>query len=70
MENETTNNTERQNEKNMALAVVSFIEAEIPKIEAERNKYKEPYNHSMYMNTDRILDGAKLFLERLVSNYR
>ena len=70
MENETTNNPEQPNEINMVLAVVAFIEAEITKIEAERDKYKEPYNHSMYMNTDRILDGAKLFLERLVSNYR
>lgn len=53
-----------------AKAVVAFIQAEIPKIEAERNKYKEPYNHAMYMNTDRRLDGAKLFLEWVVSNYR
>ena len=54
----------------VAKAVVAFIQAEIPKIEAERNKYKEPYNHAMYMNTDRRLDGAKLFLEWVVSNYR
>jgi hypothetical protein len=54
---------------NNVLAIVAFIEAEIPKIEAERNKYKEPYNHSMYINTDRRLDAAKLFLEWVVSNY-
>jgi len=53
----------------LPLMIVDFIEAEIPKIEAERNKYKEPYNHSKYMNTDRKLDGAKLFLEWVVSNY-
>jgi hypothetical protein len=55
---------------NTVLGVIAFIEAEIPKIEAERNKYKEPYNHAMYMNTDRRLDGAKLFLEWVASNYR
>jgi len=54
---------------NNVLAVVAFIEAEIPKIEAERNKYIEPYNHSMYINTDRRLNAAKLFLEWVVSNY-
>ena len=54
---------------NNVLAVVAFIEAEIPKIEAERNKYIDPYNHAMYINTDRRLNGAKLFLEWVVSNY-
>ena len=54
---------------NNVLAVVAFIEAEIPKIEAERNKYIEPYNHAMYTNTDRRLGAAKLFLEWVVSNY-
>jgi len=54
---------------NNVLAIVAFIEAEIPKIEAERNKYKEPYNYSMYINTDRRLDAAKLFLEWVVNNY-
>ena len=73
MENKSTNvgnSTTTQTDANTVLAVVAFIEAEIPKIEAERNKYKEPYNHAMYMNTDRRLDGAKLFLEWVVSNYR
>ena len=54
---------------NNVLAVVAFIKAEIPKIEAERNKYKDPYNHAMYINTDRRLDGAKLFLEWVVNTY-
>ncbi len=61
---------ETPTDANNVLAVVNFIEGEIPKIEAERNKYIEPYNHAMYMNTDRLLDEAKLFLEWVVSNYR
>jgi hypothetical protein len=70
MENTTNQPDEKGHDANNVLAVVAFIEAEIPKMEAERNKYKEPYNHAMYMNTDRRLDGAKLFLEWVVSNYR
>lgn len=66
----TESNRKEGNNDNTVLAVVDFIKAEIPKIESERNKYKDPYNHAMYMNTDRRLDGAKLFLEWLVTNYR
>ena len=42
---------------------IKQIEAEIPKIKAEVNKYTEPYNHSKYMNSGHVLDGAKRFLE-------
>lgn len=58
------------NKTSLSQKVIAFIEAEIPKIEAERNKYLEPYNHAMYMNIDRRLDSAKLFLEWVVNNYR
>jgi hypothetical protein len=46
-----------------AIKLTDFIAGEIASIEAEREKYAEPYNHEKYMNTDRILDGAKLFLK-------
>jgi hypothetical protein len=47
--------------------IINFIEEEIIKLEEERNKFKEPYNHAKYMNSDRLLDGAKLFLEYIIN---
>ena len=47
METNVNTTTEPQHDANNVLAVVAFIKAEITKIEAERNKYIEPYNHAM-----------------------
>jgi hypothetical protein len=67
--NPKKNNFMQKNiDENNLLLVVDFIKKEIINIESELN-YKEPYNHAMYMNTSRRLDGAKLFLDWVVCNY-